>query len=44
MDRLEIENQVQIQGVDHAGIPLPETIVLYNINLDNSDGEGGYCF
>ena len=21
MDRLEIENQVQIQGVDHAGIP-----------------------
>lgn len=44
MDRLGIENQVQTPGADHAVILLPETKVLYDIDLDYSDGEGGYCF
>lgn len=43
MDRLGIENQVQTPGADHAVVLLPETGVLYDIYLDYSDGEGGYC-
>ena len=44
MDRLGIENQVQTSGVDHAVVLLPEAKVLYDIDLDYPDGEGGYCF
>ena len=44
MDRLGIENQVQTPGVDHAVVLLPEANVLYDIDLDYPDGEGGYCF
>lgn len=44
LDRLGIENQVQSSGADHAVILLPETNILYDIDLDASDGEGGYCF
>ena len=43
MDRLGIENQVHTPGVDHAVVVLPEANVLYDIDLDYPDGEGGYC-
>lgn len=44
MDRLGIENQVQTSDTDYAVVLLPETNLLYDIDLEYTDGEGGYCF
>lgn len=44
LDRLGVENLVQFHGAEHAELLLPETNVLYHVDWDVPDGEGGYGF